>query len=35
VQRITKGYSLRKFAELIDVSRARLSLVETGKAEYP
>jgi transcriptional regulator with XRE-family HTH domain len=34
-QRIAKGYSLRKFAELVDVSPTYLSLVETGKAEYP
>ena len=34
-RRIAKGYSLRKFAELVDVSPTYLSLVETGKAEYP
>ena len=33
--RVAKGYSLRKFAELIEVSPTYLSLVETGKAEYP
>lgn len=34
-RRLAKGYSLRKFAELVDVSSTYLSLVETGKAEYP
>ena len=34
-RRIAKGHSLRKFAELVDVSPTYLSLVETGKAEYP
>lgn len=33
-RRVEKGYSLRKFAELIDISPTYLSLVETGKAEY-
>ena len=33
-RRIEKGYSLRKFAELVDISPTYLSLVETGKAEY-
>ena len=33
-RRIEKGISLRKFAELIDISPTYLSLVETGKAEY-
>ncbi len=33
-RRLAKGYSLRKFAELVDVSPTYLSLVETGKAEY-
>lgn|SRR5690606_33158464 len=34
-RRIAKGYSLRKFAEAIEVSPTYLSLVETGKSEYP
>lgn len=34
-RRLAKGYSLRKFAEMVDVSPTYLSLVETGKAEYP
>lgn len=34
-RRIAKGFSLRKFAEAVDVSPTYLSLVETGKAEYP
>lgn len=34
-KRLAKGYSLRKFAELIDVSPTYLSLVEQGKVERP
>ena len=34
-RRTAKGYSLRKFAEMVNVSPTYLSLVETGKAEYP
>jgi transcriptional regulator with XRE-family HTH domain len=34
-KRIAKGYSLRKFAELIDVSPTYLSLVEQSKVERP
>jgi len=34
-KRLAKGYSLRKFAELIDVSPTYLSLVEQGKVESP
>lgn len=33
-RRLEKGFSLRKFAELVDISPTYLSLVETGKAEY-
>jgi transcriptional regulator with XRE-family HTH domain len=33
-RRIAKGYSLRKFAEMVDVSPTYLSRVETGQAEY-
>jgi len=33
-RRLARGYSLRKFAELVEVSPTYLSLVETGKAEY-
>lgn len=33
-RRIEKGFSLRKFAELVDISPTYLSLVETGKADY-
>ncbi len=31
-RRLKRGYSLRKFAELIEVSPTYLSLIETGKA---
>jgi transcriptional regulator with XRE-family HTH domain len=34
-RRIAKGYSLRKFAELVDVSPTYLSLVEKNKVEKP
>lgn len=34
-KRLAKGYSLRKFAELIDVSPTYLSLVEQNKVERP
>lgn len=34
-RRIEVGYSLRKFAEAVEISPTYLSLVETGKAEYP
>jgi len=34
-RRIAKGYSLRKFAELVGVSPTYLSLVERGEAESP
>lgn len=34
-KRVAKGYSLRKFAELIDVSPTYLSQVEQGKVESP
>jgi transcriptional regulator with XRE-family HTH domain len=34
-KRIEKGYSLRKFAELVDVSPTYLSQVEQGKVERP
>jgi HTH-type transcriptional regulator, competence development regulator len=34
-KRLAKGYSLRKFAELIDVSPTYLSLVEQSKVERP
>jgi len=34
-KRLAKGYSLRKFAELIDVSPTYLSLVEQCKVERP
>ncbi len=34
-RRLAQGYSLRKFAALVEVSPTYLSLVETGKAEYP
>jgi transcriptional regulator with XRE-family HTH domain len=33
--RVARGYSLRKFAELIDVSPTYLSQVEKGKVERP
>lgn len=34
-RRLAKGYSLRKFAELVGVSPTYLSLVERGEAESP
>lgn len=34
-KRLDKGYSLRKFAELVGVSPTYLSLVEKGKVERP
>jgi len=34
-RRLAKGHSLRKFAELIEVSPTYLSLVEQGKVERP
>ncbi|MCC5829267.1 MAG: helix-turn-helix transcriptional regulator [Phycisphaeraceae bacterium] len=34
-KRLAKGYSLRKFAELADVSPTYLSQVEQGKVERP
>jgi len=34
-KRLAKEYSLRKFAELIDVSPTYLSLVEQGKVQQP
>ncbi len=34
-RRLAKGYSLRKFAELVDVSPTYLSLVEKNKVEKP
>ncbi len=34
-KRLAKGHSLRKFAELIDLSPTYLSLVEQGKVESP
>jgi len=34
-KRLAKGFSLRKFAELIDVSPTYLSLVEQDKVERP
>lgn len=34
-RRIAKGYSLRKFAELVDVSPTYLSLVEQNKVDKP
>lgn len=34
-RRLAKGYSLRKFAELVDVSPTYLSLIEQGKVERP
>lgn len=34
-KRLEKGYSLRKFAQLIDVSPTYLSQVEQGKVERP
>lgn len=34
-KRVAKGYSLRQFAKLIDVSPTYLSLVEKGKMERP
>lgn len=34
-KRVDKGYSLRKFAELVGVSPTYLSLVEKGKVERP
>jgi transcriptional regulator with XRE-family HTH domain len=34
-RRIAKGYSLRKFAELVDVSPTYLSQVERDKVESP
>lgn len=33
-RRLEKGFSLRKFAELVDISPTYFSLVETGKAAY-
>jgi transcriptional regulator with XRE-family HTH domain len=33
--RVAKGYSLRKFAELADMSPTYLSQVEQGKVERP
>ncbi|MCL4742827.1 MAG: helix-turn-helix domain-containing protein [Phycisphaerales bacterium] len=33
--RVKKGYTLRKFAEMIDVSPTYLSQVEQGKVERP
>lgn len=33
--RLAKGYSLRKFADLVDVSPTYLSLVEQDKVERP
>lgn len=34
-RRLAKGYSLRKFAELVGVSPTYLSLIERGEAESP
>jgi transcriptional regulator with XRE-family HTH domain len=34
-KRIAKGYSLRRFAELVEVSPTYLSQVEQGKVESP
>lgn len=34
-KRLDKGYSLRKFAELVGISPTYLSLVEKGKVERP
>lgn len=34
-KRLEKGYSLRKFAEMVGISPTYLSLVETGNADYP
>ncbi len=34
-KRVAKGYSLRKFAELVDVSPTYLSQVEQGKVDKP
>lgn len=34
-KRLAKGFSLRKFAKLVDVSPTYLSLVEQGKVEKP
>ena len=34
-RRLAKGYSLRKFAELVDISPTYLSLVEKNKVEKP
>jgi transcriptional regulator with XRE-family HTH domain len=33
--RVAKGYSLRKFAEMVDLSPTYISLVEQGKVESP
>lgn len=33
--RVARGYSLRKFAEMVDVSPTYLSQVEQGKVERP
>jgi transcriptional regulator with XRE-family HTH domain len=33
--RVAKGYTLRKFAELVDVSPTYLSQIEQGKVERP
>lgn len=33
--RVAKGYTLRKFAEMVDVSPTYLSQVEQGKVERP
>ncbi|HRQ75557.1 MAG TPA: helix-turn-helix transcriptional regulator [Phycisphaerales bacterium] len=34
-KRLAKGYSLRKFAEMVGVSPTYLSLIEQGKLEHP
>lgn len=34
-KRLDKGYTLRKFAEMVGISPTYLSLVETGNADYP
>lgn len=34
-KRVAKGFSLRQFAKLIDVSPTYLSLIETGRLERP
>ncbi len=34
-RRLEKGYSLRKFAELVGVSPTYLSMIEQGKVERP